>query len=488
MKLLQNLFVNVGRSHSLSYVFVLSSMLSACNVLDVTPESNFTPTNFYKNADDARAAVNSVYDLMNSSNMYGQIMWIIQDQATDDAEWGGGRQTANQPKNDLDKYTFTPATSTFQSLWGTVYQGINRANAVLARVPGIPMDEALKARLLAEAKFMRGFYYFTLVRLFGDVPLQLTETASLENLTVARAPVEDVYKQIIQDFTDAETVLPVSYTGADRGRATSGAAKAFLAKVFLTRGEWARASAKAKEVIDLGVYDLWPTFAEAFLIANKNGRESVFEMQALGGGFGEGSWMQGFMRPPFDRVNGVAGFGDNPPTENLYRTYTATDRRRDVTLRLYSATGTPAPPASVQFPCYVNKYLDPSATANAEGSNNYPIIRYADVLLMYAEALNEQGAGNAEAYAVVNRIRSRAGLPALTNLSQAGFRDAVLLERRLELAFEGHRWYDLARTKRLISAMRAQNSTINVQEFNYLFPIPQTERDVNGRLTQNPGY
>ena len=467
---------------------VLLGCTSACDVLDVTPESSFTPSNFYTNADDARAAVNTVYDLMNNANMYGQIMWIIQDQATDDAEWGGGRQTANQPKNDLDKFTFTPATGTFQSLWSTVYQGINRANTVLTRVPTIPMDEALKARLLAEAKFMRGFYYFTLVRLFGDVPLQLTETASLENLNVSRAPAEDVYKRVIQDFTDAETVLPLSYTGADRGRATRGAAKAYLAKVFLTRGEWARASAKAKEVIDLGIYDLWPTFAEALLIPNKNGRESVFEMQALGGGFGEGSLMQGFMRPPFDRVNGVTGFGDNPPTENLYRTYTATDRRRDVTLRLYSAISTPAAPASVQFPCYVNKYLDPSATANGEGSNNYPIIRYTDVLLMYAEALNEQGANNAEAYAVVNRIRSRAGLPVLANLSQAQFRDAILLERRLELAFEGHRWYDLARTKRLISAMRAQNPGINVQEIHYLFPIPQTERDVNAQLTQNPGY
>lgn len=472
----------------ISCLFILLSGLWACNVLDVTPESSFTPTNFYKNADDARAAVSSVYDLLNNNNTYGQVMWILQDQATDDAEWGGGRQTANQPKNDLDKYTFTPATLSFQQIWGTVYQGINRANTVLTRVPGIPMDETLKARLLAETKFMRGFYYFTLVRLFGGVPLQLTETASLENLSVARAPAEDVYKQIIQDFTDAETGLPVSYTGADRGRATRGAAKAFLAKVYLTRGEWANASAKAKEVIDLGVYDLWATFGEAFLIANKNGKEAVFEMQAIGGGFNEGSFLQGYMRATFDRVNGVTGFGDNPPTENLYRTYTTGDRRRDVTLRLYSATTTPAAPASVLFPCYVNKYLDPSATANGEGSNNYPIIRYPDVLLMYAEALNEQGAGNAEAFAAVNRIRSRAGLAALSGLNQAQFRDAILLERRLELAFEGHRWYDLARTKRLIDAMRAQNPSITVRENNYLFPIPQTERDVNPALVQNPGY
>ena len=242
---------------------------------------------------------------------------------------------------------------------------------------------------------MRGFYYFTLVRLFGSVPLQVSETTSLENLNVPRTAAEDVYKQVIQDFTDAETVLPVSYTGADRGRATKGAAKAFLAKVYLTRQEWAKASAKAKEVIDLGVYDLWATFPEAFLIANKNGKEAVFDIQALGGGVGEGSYMQGYMRPNFDRVNGITGFGDDPVTENLYKAYLPTDKRRDVTIKLYSASTTPAAPASVAYPAYVYKYLDPSATANGEGSNNYPIIRYADVLLMYAEALNEQAAGNA---------------------------------------------------------------------------------------------
>lgn len=469
-------------------ILCLLGGLSACNVLEQTPEATFTPTNFYRNADDARAAVSTIYDPLNSSNLYAQIMWIIQDQATDDAEWGNGRSTANQPKNDLDKYTFTPATSTFQSLWSTAYQAINRANTVIARVPAIPMDEALKARFIAEAKFMRGFYYFTLVRLFGGVPVQLAETTSLDNLNIPRASVDEVYRQVIQDFTEAEAVLPTTYTGADRGRATQGAAKAFLAKVYLTRQDWPKASAKAKEVIDLGVYDLWATFGEAFLLANKNGKEAVFEMQALGGGVGEGSWMQGYMRPNFDRVNGIAGFGDDPVTDNLYRTYSAADKRRDVTIKLYSATTTPAAPASVLFPGYVYKYLDPTATGNGDGSNNYPIIRYADVLLMYAEALNEQGAGNAVAYTAVNRLRSRAGLPALTSLSQAEFRDAVLLERRLELAFEGHRWYDLVRTKRLISAMKAQNPTIVVEERHYLLPIPQTERDVNPALTQNPGY
>jgi hypothetical protein len=462
---------------------------SSCDVLDQVPQSSFTPDNFYKNTDDAKAAVNAVYDAMNSADMYNQVMWIIQDQATDDSEWGGGRSTANQAKNDLDKYTFTPSTSTFQSVWSTVYRSINRSNTVLARVPGIAMDPELQTRLLAETKFMRGFYYFTLVRLFGGVPLVLTETTSLNNLQVSRASVDEIYDQVIKDFTEAEAILPATYTGADRGRATKGAATAFLAKVYLTRQEWAKASQKAKEVIDSGVYDLWANYSEVFLLANKNGKEAVFEIQALGGGFSEGSWMQGYMRPNFDRVNNIAGFGDDPVTKNLYDTYTAADKRRNINIKLYSATSTPAAPASIDFPAYVYKYLDASATANAEGSNNYPVIRYADILLMYAEALNEQGAGNAEAFKAVNRLRTRAGLVELpASLSQDEFRDAVLLERRLELAFEGHRWYDLVRTKRLVAAMKIQNPNIMVAEKNLLLPLPQTERDVNPNLTQNPGF
>jgi hypothetical protein len=461
----------------------------SCNLLNQRLESNFTPDNFYKNADDAKAAVSAAYDPMNSGNLYNQVMWVLQDQATDDAEWGGGRSTANQAKNDVDRYSFTPATSTFQSVWSAAYTGINRANAVLSHVPPINMDTVLKNRLLGEAKFLRGFYYFTLVRLFGGVPLVLEETTSLNNLEVPRVTAEEIYQQIIKDFSAAIPVLPVSYTGADAGRASKGAAIAFLAKVYLTREDWPNAAARCKEVMELGVYDLWEHFSDAFLIANKNGKEAVFEVQALGGGLGEGSYMQGYMRPNFDKVNGIAGFGDDPVTKNLYDTYRATDLRRDVTIRLYSATSVPAAPTSIAFPAYVYKYRDPSATANGEGSNNFPIIRYADVLLMYAEALNELSAGNTLAYDAVNRIRNRADLPDLpVSLSQGELRDSILLERRLELAFEGHRWYDLVRTKRLISAMKAQNPTIVVNEMHYLYPIPQTEIDINPRLEQNPEY
>ena len=159
--------------------------------------------------------------------------------------------------------------------------------------------------------------------------------------------------------------------------------------------------------MDLGAgYDLWANFADAFLIANENGKESIFEVQSNGVLGGEGSFMQGYMRPPFDRVNNVAGFGDDPATENLYNAYRPEDKRRNHTIKLYSPTGTPVPPSTIVFPGYVFKYLDPAATGNNDGNNNFPLIRYADVLLMYAEALNEQSANNSEAYNAINRIRT----------------------------------------------------------------------------------
>jgi hypothetical protein len=484
-----------------TYIKFLAAFLilltGACgDLLEKTPESSISPEQFYRNSDDAKAAISSIYDLLNTGNMYAQFMWVVSDQSVDDAEWGGGRNTANPPKNELDKYTFTPSTTTFSGVWSACYQGINRANTAIARIPAITMDEDLKARLISEAKFMRAFYYFTLVRLFGGVPLVVKETTSLANLKQPRASVDEVYQQIVSDFTDAETVLPVTYGAADRGRATKGAAKAFLAKVYLTREQWANASTKAKEVMDLNVYDLWANFADAFVIANKNGKEAVFEMQALSGGFGEGSFMSGYMRPnlsPADPAFRVNGFGDNPPTKNLYDAYSSGDARRDATLRVYPyLTNPPVPPqaaSSIAFPCWVRKYYDVAATANADGGNNFPLIRYPDVLLMYAEALNEQSANNTEAYNAINKVRNRAGLANLTSpLTQEQFRDSVLLERRLELAFEGHRRYDLLRTRRLISAMNAQNPSINVQPHHYLFPIPQIERDVNPNLEQNDGY
>lgn len=170
----------------------------------------------------------------------------------------------------------------------------------------------------------------------------------------------------------------------------------------------------------------------------------------------------------------------------MFEAYSAKDLRRDINLKLFDKT---VAPASVQFPLYVNKYQDPNATANAEGSNNFPIFRYAEILLTYAEALNEQTAGDPQAYKAVNRIRNRAGLGDLSpGLTQAAFRDSVLKERRLELAFEGHRRYDLLRTGRLVEAVKKQNPDIQIQDFQTLFPIPQDERDANLLLTQNDGY
>ena len=467
------------------YIAIILGFAHCTKVLDKNPEASFATSNFYKTQADAVAAINSIYNPLLSQSLYNQVMWTFQDQSTDDAQWGNGRNTANQAKNDLDKYTFTPSTVYFYSFWTTCYRAINLANTAIDRIPDIQMETTLKDRLIAEAKFLRGFYYYTLVRLFGPVPLITTPTDDLQNLQVPRSDVDAIYAQIIQDFEAASDVLPEQYSGEDVGRATKGAALAFLSSVYLTTEKWQQAADLAKEVMSMeaaGIYGLWDNYADVFAIKNKNGKESIFEVQALGGGFGLGSYMQGYMRATFDN----RGYGDDPPTKDLYEAYSQKDLRRDVNLKLYDKTEAPA---SVAFPCYVNKYQDPTATANAEGSNNFPIFRYAEILLIYAEALNEQSPGNPQAYEAVDRIRKRAGLdPLPAGLTQDAFRDSVLKERRLELAFEGHRRYDLLRTGRLIERLNKQNPAIKVQPFHTLFPIPQDERDANPLLTQNEGY
>ena len=250
-----------------------------------------------------------------------------------------------------------------------------------------------------------------------------------------------------------------------------------------------KADAKAlEEVMDMGIYDLWPTYAQVFDIANENGRESVFSIQQVSGGVGQGSNYMTFFARENSPITG-RGWGSFQPTKEVIDTLKAVagDTRFGVNLML--------DPVDNNY--YINKYFDADATAASNQDNNWIVLRYADVLLIYAEALNELGAGNPEAYKAINMVRRRAFgesikavIPQphdLLALSQGDFRKAVYGERRFELAFEGHRWFDLVRTGRLVSTMQAKGST-NIKPFHILFPVPQDEISLNPKLGQNEGY
>ena len=456
--------------------------LSACDLLEEKPESFISPSNFYKNSADAVAAVNAVYDVVSSIGVYNQCMWWVADMSTDDVTAGVG--VNNLSILQIDSYTHSSLNNRLDLLWQTTFDGINRANQVLSHVPDIDMDVALKTRILGEARFLRGLFYFNLVRIFGPVPILTVETGSLtDDLGVSRSPVEDVYALILEDLGVAESGLAVKMTGDDVGRATQGAAKSLLAKVYLTRGEWDKAASKAKEVIDNAAtygYDLWANYAEAFTTANENGKESVFSAQ-FSSGIQEGSSMMIYCLPRNTIVG--QGFSSFVPTTDIYNSYEPNDARKTFTYWTTFTKGT----QTITFSPAIYKYNDPAATNTADASTNYPVIRYADVLLMYAEAANELGQTD-EALTYINQVRTRAKLTSLSGLSSDGIRDAVLKERRLELAFEGHRWFDLVRTGRLVSTLRAKGNT-NIQDYHVLYPVPQRDIDVNSNLKpQNAGY
>jgi hypothetical protein len=350
------------------------------------------------------------------------------------------------------------------------------------------MDTVTRNRLVRESKFLRALFYFDLVRLWGGVPLVLHDPTStdLSSLKTNRSPAAEVYKQIITDLKDAESLPPV-YTGANTGRATSGAAKTLLLKVYLTQQDWTNAIAIAQQIITGPYgYGLFTNYADVFNKATKNGKEHIFSAQfESNGGLGNSSTLMGAA---------FAGFGSNIPADipadsSVYKQFSSNDTRKAVTF--YQALVNPSTGVVKVFPSfYFGKYVDRSVLLTpAQSSINFPILRYADVLLMYAEALNEAQGPVSTAYNSINQVRNRANTGNLTpGLSQSDFRDSLYAERRREFVQEAQRWFDLVRTGRLVQSVSKVAAKTNVSTKNYLFPIPQSEISLNSQLTQNPGY
>lgn len=462
----------------LKYIFLLNLVwLASCKKLDENPDSFISPVNYYKTKNDAISAITGVYAPVRL-NGYMTRNYVILGEITTDNMFPLNNSA---PRIELDTYVHTAQNGILRETWDNFYIGITRANASINRIPAINMEENLRGRLVAEAKFLRAFYYYHLVRLFGDLPIVTTEVSSLDQITYPKRDAkEEVYKQIIADLKDAEAVLPPTYGDADRGRATSGAAKSFLASVYLTQKQYQLALDKANEVMTLpgAGYGLWDTYAEVYDIKNEFGKEAIFDAQFVSGPGGQGGNLIAFFAQENNKVAG-RGFGSFQPTQEIYDSYSVTDKRKEA----FFTKGTDGK-------YYVNKWVDADAVTEEQSDNNFPLMRYAEVVLTYAEAYNElnEPVNDNAAYKAVNSIRKRAGLPDLTGLSKNGLRDAILEERRLELAFEGSRWFDLVRTGKLVSTLTAKGTT-NVREFHNLFPVPQFHIGVNPNLApQNPGY
>ncbi len=457
--------------------------------LEVPPEGQAVNTQFYQTQAQAITAVNSIYGNLREWNNIAFAFLAVSTITSDDAEKGSVPGDA-EFMNLYDNFTVTPTEGQLNGYWVGQYQGINLANQVLDNVPGITMDENLKARLLAEAKFLRAYHYFNLVRTFGGVPIVSRVPVTAEELNPVRNTREEVYAFVEQDLTEAAAVLPTAYGAADIGRATKGAALGMLAKVNLYQAQWADVLSLTEQVMGLG-YSLTPDYYQIFRLQGENNSESIFEIQAqtLPGNCGSSNsqWAE------VQSVRGQFGWGFFIPSESLVNAFEPGDERKEATI-LFRGETTPEGDKileSAPNPYYNQKAYVPSSVTQVCGygkDQNIRILRYAEILLMHAEAANELGQTD-KAESSLNMVRQRAGLSPVSFTTKEDFRMKIWNERRVELALEnGERFYDLVRQGRAADVLRAQGKNFTPGK-NEVLPIPQNQITLSGgTLVQNPGY
>lgn len=482
--------------YNLIAIALLGFSFSSCSdFLEQNPQTDLSENDFYKTADDILSAVNGVYSSLQEGDIYGN--WYVFGEIPSD-------NTRNQlsgsvtTQNEFDQFYIDTQNSMIANFWKAAYKVINRTNTILGRIDGIEINTELANRYKLECKFIRALMYFNLVRVYGDVPLVLKEISISESYDILREPKENVYNQIIADLKEAQD-LPVSYSTAEDGRATQGAAQALLANVYMTLHKYAEAETILAEIINSGQYSLLENtpgslnidgYKNVFSPVNHNSKEGIFEIQFLKGGYGEGSNYANNFAPENSGTNVVAvggTGGNNIPEMDIYNAYEEGDLRRDFSMSLgYYDNRKNNEWVESRYVC---KFMD-VPYQNNDASNNYPVIRYADVILMYAEALNQNGK-TAEACKYLNMTRRRGFGYQTTETSpvdlqttdKAQFALMVEQERRVELAFENHRWFDLIRTGRAVEVMKSKGFSLN--ETNLICPIPQKQIDVNPKLTQN---
>lgn len=473
-------------------IAITSIITMSCSkkFIDLFPISSVSVDILYKTDKDFADALTASYNLFQTQY---QNFYIFGDIRADDS-WQEISKTNSQSYADL--FTTTSADGLMNSTWQNYYQAIFRLNTILFKIADA--DVAIvknKDRYIAEAKFLRALAYFDLIRIFGDVPMVTTPITIEEGYKIPRENVANVYnKVIIPDLLAAESGLLAKYTGTDVGRPTKGAAKAILGRVYLTQKDYSKAETKLQEVTTMG-YSLLPNFNDLFdYMKNEHHSEYIFDIE-YEEGIGEGSRLTNAFAPnniPFTSFYGIGGNGDeqNSPTQTLIDLFSLQDLRKDVTVGVrggfYNASGTFLKLPTNTCQTYTKKYIVALKAMN-DSRANWKVIRYADVLLMYAEALNENGK-TAQAIPFINQIRSRAGLAGYPlDKTQAATRDAIVLERRLELSFEGVRWFDLVRTGQAYNVMK----NLGMTSYMTVFPLPLSQVQLMNNTTifpQNPGY
>ncbi|QDK79938.1 RagB/SusD family nutrient uptake outer membrane protein [Spirosoma sp. KCTC 42546] len=468
------------------------ALISSCSkdFIELLPKSNVSVDVVYKTDKDFQDAITASYNTLQTQY---QNFWKFGDLPGEDI----AEEIPNQAENvAIDQFNANSRLAIISNSWQNYYRMIFRANTILTKIEAVDAAVVVnKNRHIGEAKFLRALAYFDLVRIFGDVPMVTRPITAEETYKTGREKADKIYDEvIINDLLDAEAKLPASYSGVDVGRPTKGAATALLGRVYLTRKDFVNAEAKLLKVTTMG-YALLPNYKDLFDYSkNEHHSEYIFDIEYEEGiNEGSGFPLQFF---PFAKVimdyygflSGTPG-NSGSPTETLYNAFDPSDPRRAITVNYgitLNGTFIPVPTQSVQASkSFTTKYIAPSAIPS-DSKANWKVIRYADVLLMLAEAMNENGK-TSQALTYLNQVRERARVTAYANLSQSDLREKIYLERRFELTLEGHRWFDLIRTGRALATLQKLGMKPNMT----VFPLPLTQVQIINDpavLPQNPGY
>lgn len=481
-------------------VLSISALTFSCSddFVKISPEYSIDSENYFNSETDYYNSLVSAYDMLQSS----YVNVILGEIASDNTLCGGENPTDVIGWQQIDDMTHTPTNSNLRDVWNWMFAGVQRCNYFLEFKDKI--DFAGKDEMIGEVRFLRAYYYFELVKWFGPVPLKVDERFKLGNeTTIPRAPVSEVFAQIEADLIFASSVL--KDTPKQIGRATKGAAQALLGKAYLYQNKFSDAATVFDQVISGGKYSLVSNYNSIFENEGENGPESVFEVQYTdveGAGFGCLQCSEGNVAVGFSGVRGYTGplftpgFSFNVPTQNAVDEFEPGDLRKDVAIldivEWAASTGAEYTTGNEHTGYFNRKYLPRKRSAAAQGDlnltnpNNYRAIRYADVLLMAAEANNRGGISDVKAQNYLSQVRERAFGDKNHKVTLTGnaLTDAIYHERRVELLGEGHRFFDLVRTGRAAGKIDGF-----VAGKNELFPVPLEEIEFsNGNWSQNPNY
>lgn len=471
-----------------NYIFILLLLLaftSCADFLELEPENQINDKNYYLTENDFETSMLGIY--ASFKGLYTSEMFYIGELTSDNAEISISSSSAGEVE--FDEMIITSENPIIENAWNKALYTVARCNVIINRLNTANIDQEVNDRIMGEARFIRAFCYFFLVQTFGKAPVADVEFRSPEEIYASDLSLkskEEVYTMIEIDLKDAESLLPEAMN-PDKGYVSVGTVKTLLGKVYLTQKKYDLAAPKLKEVIDSKDYSLVDDYKSLFSAGNENLSESIFELKFISGDNLGNQYSVLFTPATVGLLaNNQQGSGRINPTLDLMNAYEEGERKR-------ASVGDTIAPASEEkfYARHGLKFVDLNLENPRDGSINFTVLRYADVLLMYAEALNEQGKPeDAEEY--INAVRDRVDLSPHLGLSQEDMREAIAHERRVELAFEAHRWFDLVRTARaqeeIDDYFKNKGVNFSVKDHELIMPIPQREIEINPEMKQNPGY